>query len=66
MVDRIRFGRVDGIQSEENCNEDERSDPGVLQRISLPLLEERFSFPSFRERFLAISLILRLLDVSLG
>jgi len=65
-VDRIRFGRVDEIQAEEDGNENEGSDPCVLQRISLPLLEECFGFPPFREGFLAISLILRLLNVSLG
>lgn len=54
MVDGIRFGRVNCIEDEEYCNHHQRSDPGVLQRISFPLLEKCFRFPPFGKGLLAV------------
>jgi hypothetical protein len=63
-VYRIRFGRVDGEKGQEDQYQNEGGNPGVLQRVSLPLLEEGSGFPPFRKGLPAISFVLRLLTLS--
>ena len=60
MVYRIRLGRIYKVERKEYQDKDEWSDPGMLQRISLPLLKESRGFPSLGERLLAIPFMLRL------
>lgn len=64
IMNGIRRRRVDGVEREDYSYEDERGDPSMLQRISFPLLEEASCLPPFREGLFAVSIILRLFNIS--
>lgn len=64
MMERIRWGRVDSIEAQENDYESQRCNPGMFEGVSLVPLEQATRLPTFRERLLAVSLILCLLPVN--
>ena len=47
MIYGVGGSWVEGIEESEDCEESERSDPGMLKCVSLPSLEESLYFPSF-------------------
>jgi hypothetical protein len=62
VPDWIGDGGVNGVEEEKDVEEDKRDDPGVLNRISFPALDESSNFSTLGEGLLAFPFYLRLLS----
>jgi hypothetical protein len=47
-MNRIGFGRVDGVGRKDNQDKDQRVDPGVFERELFPFSQEGTCFPALR------------------
>lgn len=47
MIYGVGGSWIEGVEESEDCEESERSDPGMFKGVSLPSLEKSLYFSSF-------------------